>query len=61
MTKKCVLCDKEAITTAAHIPVCKEHYEQYATEGRRYWVDRPFYLKLLAAQAEQKRKEREQS
>lgn len=36
MSKLCVLCDEKAITTAAHIPVCKAHFEAYANEGRKY-------------------------
>lgn len=46
---KCVLCNKEAITTAAHIPVCEEHHNQYAEEGRQYLSYRPFYEKLQQA------------
>lgn len=39
---KCVLCEKEAITTAAQIPVCAEHDREYAEEAKR-GGDRPFY------------------
>lgn len=51
---KCVLCGKEAITTAAHIPVCMEHYNKYAEEGKQYPSYRPFYEKLLKADNERK-------
>jgi hypothetical protein len=52
----CVLCDKEAVTTAAHIPVCEEHWNAYALEGRLYlpMQDRKVYLALLAAEAARK-------
>lgn len=33
---KCALCDKDAITTAAHIPVCEQHHNAYQEEGRKY-------------------------
>jgi hypothetical protein len=46
---KCVLCDREAITTAAHIPVCEEHHRAYQEEGRQYLAYRPVYQKLLDA------------
>jgi hypothetical protein len=45
--KKCVLCDQDAITTAAQIPVCLKHYNEYAEEGRKYLSYRPFYELLL--------------
>ena len=37
---KCVLCDAEAVTTAARIPVCEKHWHEYEMEyvlsgGRR--------------------------
>ena len=32
----CVLCHREAIGTAGHIPVCAEHYRQYKEEGQQY-------------------------
>jgi hypothetical protein len=46
---KCKLCDKEAITTAVHIPVCKEHDDEYQEEGRKYLPDhsRPFLQRLI--------------
>ena len=34
---KCHLCDNEAITTAAHIPVCEKHNELYVTEAEMYY------------------------
>ena len=33
---KCVLCERPAISTAAHIPVCEQHHSQYQEEGRQY-------------------------
>lgn len=30
---KCALCDKEAIITVVHIPVCREHELEYTTEA----------------------------
>lgn len=40
---KCIVCKKEAITTAAHIPVCRKHYFEYVREARAYPKHRPFY------------------
>jgi hypothetical protein len=47
---KCVLCDQEATETAAQIPVCGQHREQYDTEGRKYLPlqDRTFYRLLIS-------------
>jgi len=52
---KCVLCDKQAIGTAAHIPVCEEHYKAYDEEGFKYLplAERKVYLRLIAAYEEQ--------
>jgi hypothetical protein len=51
-SKKCVLCDLEAITTAVQIPVCKKHHDEVATEGRKYLPmnERVVYKKLLEAE-----------
>lgn len=50
---KCVLCCSEAVTTAAQIPVCKEHYAAYQKEGRKClpFSERVVYQKLLKAAA----------
>jgi len=51
-TLRCVICGKEAVTTAAHIPVCMEHWEKYRDEGRKNAMDgsnRPFYRELQEA------------
>ena len=37
--KKCALCDNNAVTTAAHIPVCQIHFAEYAAEAARYLPD----------------------
>ena len=52
-----MLCDKEAITTVAHILVCAEHEKEYQEEGCKYlpFSQRPFYQRLLAAQREKER------
>lgn len=45
----CVLCGKPAVGTAAHKPVCQEHYDAYAAEGRQYLPleKRLIYLELM--------------
>lgn len=47
----CVLCGKPAVTTAAHIPVCEEHWLAYALEGKQYLPDdqRPVWQSLQVA------------
>ena len=32
----CVACKTKAVTTAAQIPVCEEHWKQYEAEAKRY-------------------------
>jgi hypothetical protein len=52
---KCILCAREAITTAAHVPVCQKHDEEYQAEAKQYLDERPFYERLrLAAQRSMK-------
>ena len=48
---KCTLCGCDAATTAAHIPVCAQHWEEYAKEAGAYLPDerRDVWLKLIAA------------
>lgn len=49
---KCILHpDRVAITTAAHILICKECDDSYQEEARKYlpMVERNFYQKLLDA------------
>lgn len=46
---KCTLCDQEAITTAAHIPVCEKHWQMYKEEGQQYLSHRPFWELLQKA------------
>lgn len=63
-TKKprCVLCDEEAITTAAGILVCEKHHDQYKCEAMCYlpMSQRIFYQRLLRAErSRQKRDEQE--
>jgi hypothetical protein len=50
----CVLCKEQALTTAAHIPVCERHYEEYKREARQYLPEgkRKFYQRLLRANTE---------
>ncbi len=47
----CVLCEKKAVTTAIHIPVCEDHWQEYKVEAKQYLPDcyRPFKAKLLGA------------
>ncbi len=45
----CVLCGEKAITTAAHIPVCEKHWQEYDEEGQQYLTYRPFFERLLRA------------
>ena len=51
LQSKCVLCDRTAIGTAAHIPVCEQHHCQYQKEGRQYLPPqrREVYRKLCRA------------
>lgn len=46
---KCVICGKDATTTAAQILVCDGHYKEYADEAKKYLPEckRDFYNKLL--------------
>jgi hypothetical protein len=48
---KCVLCDLDAVTTAAHVPVCEEHHEAYQKEAKKYLPgnQRPIYASLMQA------------
>lgn len=39
----CVMCSNKAVTTAAHIPVCQEHWEAYAKEAKDYPTERPVF------------------
>lgn len=45
----CVKCGQAAITTAAQIPVCAPHFDEYAKEGRQYLppAKRPVYQELI--------------
>jgi hypothetical protein len=45
----CVLCNQKAITTAAHIPVCQKHWDDYANEARHYPTQRPVFQAMQAA------------
>jgi len=49
---RCLLCFKPAITTAAHLPVCEEHWREYEDEAKQYlsYEQRLVYQRLLAAQ-----------
>lgn len=51
MKIRCAICNSEAITTAAHIPVCEYHWHEYADEGEKYLPDhaRPVLQKLIIA------------
>jgi hypothetical protein len=60
----CVMCDRPATTTAAHIPVCEPHYNEYKNEAEAaYGHYRPFWIKLKRAdtnrQASQRRADME--
>jgi hypothetical protein len=46
---RCVMCQAEAITTAAQIPVCGEHYREYSYEASQNKPDRPFFHSLIIA------------
>lgn len=48
----CVLCGQPAITTAAQILVCDEHWQAYKAEASQYLplVLRPVYQSLLQAE-----------
>ena len=48
---KCTLCGCDAVTTAAHIPVCAQHWLEYANEAERYlpYSMRDCWRKLIAA------------
>lgn len=48
---KCVICGEVAITTAAQIPVCQKHEEEYASEARADlpMSERTFYNALVKA------------
>lgn len=57
-TPKCVLCDQEAITTAAQILVCQAHHSEYQREIKmfvdnkvQHTLDRPFFNRLREADA----------
>lgn len=45
---RCVQCGDHATTTAAGIPVCENHWQAYAEEGRKYLPDnaRPVWHRL---------------
>lgn len=53
---KCILCREKAVTTAAQIPVCEEHWIRYAAEAKADG-ERPFYTMLVNADATERRKE----
>lgn len=48
---KCVLCSEEAVTTAAQMPVCEKHHNEYADEAERHlpYFMRDFWHRLVAA------------
>lgn len=56
-TPSCVICGVKAVTTAAHIPVCQQHWEAYDAEAKSYPQARPFY-DLLQAEYEAREKDR---
>jgi hypothetical protein len=45
----CVACNSEAATTAAQIPVCEKHWQEYKAEAEQYLPlpQRKIYLKLI--------------
>lgn len=55
---KCLLCDKQAVTTAAHLPVCKNHWQLYQQEAKQYLPhsQRPIYQSLLRAEEKRNQK-----
>lgn len=46
----CVMCGKPAHTTAAQIPVCEKHWDEYRTEARQYLPadERKVWMRLQA-------------
>lgn len=49
---QCVLCNEQAVTTAAGILVCSKCHDDYQAEGRQYlpFGQRVVYQRLLMAQ-----------
>lgn len=45
----CVICTQPAVATAAHIPVCQVHHDQYASEATTHGHYRPFWIQLQRA------------
>lgn len=56
MKLQCVLCEKDAVTTAGHIPVCEDHHREYIHEGKLYLPEarRVFWERLQEAGSRKK-------
>ena len=59
--RSCILCKEDCYSFAAHIPVCKTHYEEYVAEAEKYLLfeERHFYQSLLMLDDGRKANERE--
>lgn len=45
----CVMCGEPSITTAAHIPVCQNHWDEYKKEAMQYPSERPVFCAMIEA------------